>query len=263
MTCRTPVAAALAAAAIAAQITYPLTDGRARDLVTVVVVVLLAAAALAHAASTRGVRWTGYLLLATAGIGLASEIVGTATGIPYGCYSYASERLGPAVAGVPLVVPLAWTAGFYPVWCVASRIASSRSVRAALTVVGLIGWDLYLDAQMVADGQWQWCVTDAGLPGLDHIPLTNYAGWMVVAAVMVAGMEAVDSRLARRASATAPDDTVPVVLFLWTWLGSALAHAVFLDPPELLYSAVYGLVVMGVLGIPLLWRLLPRRRNER
>ncbi|NLE79071.1 MAG: carotenoid biosynthesis protein [Rhodococcus sp.] len=259
----TPAAVALAAAAIAAQIAYPLTDGRARDLVTVLVVVLLAAAALTHAASTRGLRWAGLLLLATAGIGLASEIVGTATGIPYGCYSYASDRLGPTIAGVPLVVPFAWTAGFYPVWCVASRIARSRSAGAALTVVGVVGWDLYLDAQMVADGQWWWCVTDAGLPGIDHIPLTNYLGWVVVATVMVLVMEAVDSNVGPRTSATPARDTVPVVLFLWTWLGSALAHSVFLDPPELLYSAVYGLAVMGVLGIPLLRQILPRRTNER
>jgi putative membrane protein len=41
-------------------------------------------------------------------------------------------------------------------------------------------------------------------------------------------------------------------MFLWTWLGSALAHAVFLGLP---YSAGYGSVVLGVLGVPLLVRL--------
>lgn len=255
-------AAVVAAGAIAAQIGYPLTDGADRDLVTVLVVVLLAATALVHAAATRGVRWTICLFLVTAGIGLTSEIVGTATGIPYGCYSYAVERLGPSIAGVPLVVPLAWTAGFYPVWCVATRITATARARALLTVVGLVGWDLYLDAQMVADRQWQWCVTDAGLPGLDHIPLTNYAGWIVVASVMVAVMHLADSHDSSLGRA-GTHDVVPIVLFLWTWLGSALAHSVFLTAPSLTYSAVYGFVVMGVLGIPLVWTLVNRRTPNR
>lgn len=260
---RITVPAALATAAIAAQIAYPLTEGAARDFVTVMVVVLLAATALAHANRTRGIRWTVLLFVTTAGIGLMSEVVGTATGIPYGCYSYATDRLGPSIAGVPLVVPLAWTAGFYPVWCAATRVTTTVWARALLTVIGLVGWDLYLDAQMVADGQWRWCVTDAGLPGLDHIPLTNYAGWTAVALVMVAVMQTVDRRTlrtggtsgARGTPGAVTHDAVPIVLFLWTWLGSALAHSVFLEAPSLRYSAVYGLIVMGVLGVPLVWHL--------
>ncbi|WP_425295701.1 hypothetical protein [Nocardia abscessus] len=46
-----------------------------------------------------------------------------------------------------------------------------------------------------------------------------------------------------------PPRLVPVTLFLWTWLGSALAHAVFLG---LLPSAGYGFAGMAVLGVPLL-----------
>ncbi|MFD4368821.1 carotenoid biosynthesis protein [Rhodococcus sp. NPDC058521] len=259
--------AVLAGGAIAAQITYPLAQDDARDVMTIVVVLLSAAACLVHAAVNRGAAWTAGLLITTAGIGLASEVVGTATGIPYGCYSYATDRLGPDIAGVPFVVPLAWTAGFYPVWCVSVYITRRHWKRAVLTVVGVVGWDLYLDAQMVADGQWRWCVTDSGLPGLEHIPLTNYAGWLLVAVLMVTVMSAIDSRL--RVSDCPPRvsdsrrDTVPLVLFAWTWLGSALAHSVFLSAPELRFSAVYGLLVMGVLGMPLARKLLAERAPRR
>lgn len=250
------------ALAVAAQIVYPLVDGRSRDGVTVAVVALLAAASIVHAVAVRGGRWAAGMVLATAGVGLLSEVVGTATGIPYGCYEYATGRLGWAVADVPLVVPFAWTAGFYPVWCVASRLTRARLPRIVLATIGVVGWDLYLDPQMVADGQWRWCVTDAGLPGVEHIPLTNYAGWVVVALAMAVLVTLLDVLDRRPRTTPLRHDAVPTALFLWTWLGSALAHAVFLDAPELRYSAVYGAVAMGVLGVPLLVVLARTRRNE-
>ncbi|MFZ2176286.1 MAG: carotenoid biosynthesis protein [Rhodococcus sp. (in: high G+C Gram-positive bacteria)] len=250
----------LAAAAVTAQIAYPLVEGGPRDVLTIAVVTLLAAASITHATITRGADWAVGLVLVTAGLGLCSEVIGTATGIPYGCYQYSVERLGPAVAGVPLVVPLAWTAGFYPVWCAASRLARGGLPRTALTTIGVVGWDLYLDPQMVTDGQWSWCNTDAGLPGIEQIPLTNYAGWLVVAALMALVMDLVDRR------STAPTDptdrqrdAVPLGLFLWTWLGSALAHSVFLTAPELRHSAIYGGIAMGILGVPLVVTLMRSR----
>ncbi|WP_137723865.1 carotenoid biosynthesis protein [Prescottella subtropica] len=252
------VSAGLAVAAVGAQIVYPLVDGRVRDVVTVAVVVLLAAASVVHATAVRGGRWAAGLVASTAGIGLVSEIVGTATGYPYGCYAYATDRLGWAIADVPAVVPLAWTAGFYPVWCAASLVTRTRVTRIALTTIGVVGWDLYLDPQMVADGQWRWCVADAGLPGIAHIPLTNYAGWLFVAAVMATVVDRLDTRIGSPTPSPV-SDAVPLALLLWTWLGSSLAHAVFLDAPELRYSAVYGLFAMGVVGVPLLVRL--ARRN--
>ncbi|AOW94722.1 caratenoid biosynthesis protein [Rhodococcus sp. WMMA185] len=253
----------MAAAAVGAQILYPLVHGGTRDAVTISVVVLLATACITHAAATRGPRWTAGLILATAGLGLASEVLGTATGYPYGCYDYASGRIGPALASVPLVVPLAWTAGFYLVWCVASALARGRfrrPIRILLVAVGVVGWDLYLDPQMVADGQWTWCVTDSGLPGLEHIPLTNYAGWLLIAVLMAV---VVDRLELQSDTPNRYGDSVPIALFLWTWLGSALAHSVFLDAPELRYSAIYGLIAMGILGVPLLVSLLRQRTYRR
>ncbi|PTR32188.1 putative membrane protein [Rhodococcus sp. OK519] len=253
--------AVVAVAAVGAQIVYPLVDGCPRDAVTVAVVALLAAASILHAVAVRGRLWAAGMVAVTAGVGLLSEVVGTATGIPYGCYEYATGRLGWSIADVPLVVPFAWTAGFYPVWCVASRLTSRRVLRIVLATVGVVGWDLYLDPQMVADGQWQWCVTDAGLPGVAHIPLTNYAGWLLAAAVMAVLVDRLDRRIRTRPSPHS-SDVVPIALFLWTWLGSALAHAVFLDAPELRYSAIYGGIAMGVLGVPLLADLVRTRRAE-
>ncbi|WP_241386165.1 carotenoid biosynthesis protein [Rhodococcus sp. CH91] len=245
-----------AVGAVLAQIAYPLAQGDARDLATVGVVTLLTTACLIHAALNRGVTFAVVLFMSSAGIGYLSEVVGTMTGYPYGCYSYVTDRLGPAAFDVPLVVPLAWSAGLYPVWCVASRLVRSGPGRVGAVTVGMLGWDLYLDPQMVADGHWSWC-NGGGLPGIEHIPLTNYAGWLLVAALMATVLVLVDSRSGR--TGTPRNDGVPLALFLWTWLGSALAHSVFLDAPELRYSAVYGFVVMGVLGVPLLVSLVRSR----
>ncbi|MFF0490715.1 carotenoid biosynthesis protein [Nocardia sp. NPDC004068] len=246
---------ALAAIAwIAVQIGYPLTAGGARDAVTIVVVLLAVATALTHALVDRGARFAAGFLLIVSGLGLVAEMVGTATGFPFGCYHYAVDRLGPAVAGVPVLIPLAWTGGLYPVWVVAGWLARRAPARVVLTAVGAVGWDLYLDPQMVADGQWSWCSNRPGLPGLSHIPWTNYVGWFVVALVMAALM----GLLARAHPARGVSGAVPLVVFGWTWLGSALAHAVFLGLPA---SAAYGFAGLGVLGIPLAAQLGRRARR--
>ncbi|CRK51870.1 conserved membrane hypothetical protein [Rhodococcus sp. RD6.2] len=240
-----------AVVAVSAQIVYPLVDGDARDTVTVVVVLALTVAAVAHAWATRGGRWTAIMLAVTAGLGLFSEILGTATGFPFGCYTYADGRLGPELAGVPLLVPLAWTAGSYPVWIAVTHVVdrSRPAVRVALATVGIVGWDLYLDPQMVADGQWMWCSPHPSPPGLEPIPWTNYLGWLLIAGAIAVTLAWLDRS---RPTSTRREDVVPLSLFLWTWLGSALAHAVFL--PELGWSAVYGLVGMGIVGVPLVTR---------
>ncbi|WP_454199157.1 carotenoid biosynthesis protein [Nocardia sp. Marseille-Q1738] len=244
----------LVALTVVAQIGYPLTVGGARDRITAVVVLLSAGAALAHATATRGIRYALGFLALVSGIGLLAEVIGTATGVPFGCYAYAADRLGPALLDVPLIVALAWTGGMYPVWVVAGMVSRRTSSRIALTAIGAVGWDLFLDPQMVADGQWTWCDTGSGLPGLTQIPYTNYLGWFGVALVMAALLAvwehaAPDPVPSRRPSGRAGELAVPVALFLWTWLGSALAHAAFLGLPS---SAGYGLVGMGVLGVPLL-----------
>jgi putative membrane protein len=249
----------IVAGALLAQIVYPLVSGTSRDAVTVAVVLLLAAASVVHAAVTRGPVWAVVLVASTAGLGLVSEIVGTATGFPFGSYFYATGRLGPEIVGVPAVVPLAWTAGFYPIWCAASYVLRHSPVppgrqafgRVLMVAVGMVGWDLYLDTQMVTDGQWTWTSGNAGLPGIPFIPYTNYLGWFATALIMAIVVDRVGGRAeSPRTSGRRISDAAPLVLFLWTWLGSAFAHAFLLEGDELRYSALYGFCVMGVVGVP-------------
>lgn len=249
-----PVAAwSFLGAGVLAQVAYPLTAGAARDRVSVAVVVLLAAACVVHAATTRGVRSVVGLVLLTAGAGLVVELVGTRTGVPFGRYSYTPGRLGPDVDGVPLVIAAAWTVGAWPAWCAARRVAGRVVPRVLLAAAGLTAWDLYLDPQMLADGRWRFTGGGPTVPGLEGVPLSNLLGWAVVALLMSAGLAALD----HRPPVLRGSDDVPVTLFLWTWLGSAVAHLVFLRLPV---SGVYGLLGMGLLGVPVLLSLRPAGR---
>ena len=143
--------------------------------------------------------------------------------------------------------------------------------RVALTAVSMVGWDLYLDTQMVTDGHWTWTTPIPGLPGIPSIPMSNYLGWFLVSLLMASIIEAATRLLPRTtiestatetaAHAGTGSDTVPIVLFMWTWLGSAFAHAVLLSGGEMHYSAIYGFVVMGVIGIPVLRSLIVDRRR--
>jgi len=240
-----PVAAlpaALAAAGILAQVAYPLLDGAPLRAATIATVVLLAAAAVTHAAAAWGVRAAASLLAGAAGIGLAAEAVGVATGVPFGAYDYAGS-LGPEVLGVPALVPLAWTMLAYPCLLLGRRLAGAgRAATALAGGLALAAWDLFLDPQMVADGHWTWRDPSPALPGVPGVPLTNYAGWVLVAVVMVA---ALDRALPRARS----DQRVPAAVLAWTWAGSTLGNLAFFDRP---WVAVYGGLAMGALVVPYL-----------
>jgi putative membrane protein len=248
---------ALVAVSIAAQIVYPLVEGSSRDRATVVVVLASAAAMIAHAAARLGAPKTIAVFVATAGIGWSAEIIGTATSFPFGDYDYAMDRIGPSVSGVPIVIGLAWTAGGYCMWWISALVTTTPPLRIALATVGLVGWDLYLDPQMVGAGLWTWADQDSGLPGVEQIPITNYLGWAGVGALMFTVLAVIDRQ---PVTITAPALITPVGWFGWTWLGSALAFLVFLDDPALPAAVPYGLVVMGLLGVPAAWALSTRAR---
>ncbi|MFN2495189.1 MAG: carotenoid biosynthesis protein [Pseudonocardiaceae bacterium] len=247
------LALGLGCAGVAAQICYPLAEGTGRDLVTAAVVLLLAGACVSHATATRGAWWAAGLVLVTTGGGLFAESVGTATGFPFGSYTYTTDgALGPEAGSVPLLIGPAWTCGAYPAWCAAQAVAGRRPGAGTVLAAAwsLASWDLYLDPQMVADGRWVWTDPSPALPGVPAVPLSNYAGWLLMALLLCGALHRLDRALGAPRPA---HEGLPLALFCWTWLGSAVAHAVFLGLPA---SAGYGLVGMGLIGVPLLRTLL-------
>jgi putative membrane protein len=239
-------AAALAAAGILAQVCYPLLDGAALRAVTVATVLLLAAAALAHAGAVVGARAAGTLVLLAGGTALAVEAIGVRTGVPFGAYTYTGS-LGPAALGVPLVVPLAWVMMAYPCLLLGRRLGGGRRAAVALSGGGtLAAWDLYLDPQMVAAGHWRWLHPEPALPGVPGIPLTNYAGWLLVGVLMIGLLD-------RTVPGGPARDGLPATVLGWTWLGSAVGSVAFFDRP---WVALYGGVAMGLAVLPYLRRVL-------
>jgi uncharacterized membrane protein len=237
---------ALLGGLVLVQIGYPLTGGGARAAVTVATVVLGYATSVSHALLTRGPRATALLVVVTTGGGFAVEALGVATGFPFGEYTYSGD-LGPRVAGVPWVVPLAWTWMAWPAWLAAVRVTRSRAGQVVLAAVGLAAWDLFLDPQMVAEGYWTWTDPHPALPGVPGVPAGNHLGWLAVALVMAALVRAGAAR-------PGPDDAPMYALYLWTYAASVLAHAVFLDLPGT-GSALWGGLGMGLLAGPLAWTL--------
>lgn len=97
-----------------------------------------------------------------------------------------------------------------------------------------------------------------GLPLVPGIPLTNYVGWLLVSAAVIAIL---NTTLDREAEPSAP----AAALYLWVYFSSVLAHLVFFGLPG---SAVTGGLLMGAVAIPFAIKLLrlahpPRRPNRK
>ena len=181
-----------------AQVVTPLFERGQRWGPTTVVVVLLAVAATFATADSAGWRRAGLAVAAATAVGFAVEALGTRTGLPFGEYRY-TTALQPQLFGVPVVVALAWAGMGLPAWAVAGRLAASTPIRIALGAVALTGWDLFLDPQMVAEGFWTW----PGGGAYRGIPLSNFAGWLAVSALLMALFSVVvpDARSAVAAAA--------------------------------------------------------------
>jgi putative membrane protein len=231
---------ALLGGAVVAQIAYPLVSGDARDVLTELIVVVVAVASLCHAAITRGRRVAAALAAVSVVGGFAVEVLGVHTGVPFGRYEY-RDSLGASLFGVPVVIAFAWPMLAWPAALAARRLADSFAARIALGAWALTAWDVCLDPQMVAAGHWHWLDVSAHLPGVPAVPLTDYAGWFVVSALM-------SYVLQRVLTSSEEADRWPLAFYLWTWASSTLALAAFLD---LAAAAAWGFVAMGTVALPL------------
>jgi putative membrane protein len=164
---------------------------------------------------------------------------------------------------VPLLVPLAWLMMAWPSWVLAERLVSSAArpvrpgrrpaVRIAVAAGVFAAWDVVLDPQLVQAGYWTWQHPSPGLPGIDTVPLTNLAGWLLAGAVLMALL---DRLVARTSVPEAPriGAAAPLLALGWMTLGGALAHAGWLGLPG---SAAWG----AGLAVPVLLALLVQHRR--
>ena len=210
---------ALFGALVAAQVGYAYVPERRRVAATRGIVGLMTATSLAEA----GPRWPS---VAGAGaVGFGAELLGVATGKPFGHYTY-SEKLGPKVGGVPLLAACAWAMMSRPAWTVAGRISRRRALRVPLAAGALTAWDAFLDPRMARDGYWSW--PQGGR--YEGIPASNFLGWFATGLVLFALMPDEE-----------PSDEA-WALYLWTWVGETFANAVIWKRPV---TAVVGSAAMG------------------
>ena len=173
--------------------------------------VIIAFLVLACSLTARvGARWIPTLLVA-AGVSLAAELLGTATGVPFGEYRY-TPLLGYRVAGlVPLLIPFSWFMMAFPSYVLARHLVRGRIAHWVVGSALLATWDLTLDPAMSSlTSYWVW--ENAG--AYYGMPLVNLAGWLATGLVIMAGFDAV------RAGGVA--DRTPVRL-AWVYYATVLA----------------------------------------
>jgi uncharacterized membrane protein len=227
---------ALFAALALAQVVYGRRAPRPPAATRALVVLMLAASA-AEALEARGRRGALTGLLAGA-VGFAAELVGVATGRPFGRYAY-SDKLGPRVRGVPLLAAAAWALLARPAWIVAGRISTRPALRVPLAAGALTAWDVFLDPRMAREGYWTW----PGGGRYEGVPASNFAGWLATGLVAFGVVAALDAQ--------APDarDDGALALYAWTWAGETFANATFWRSPRV---AAAGAAAMGAFAVPAL-----------
>jgi len=173
-------------------------------------------------------------------LGLIVEAVGTRSGFPFGVYRY-TDHLQPQLLHVPLVIPAAWLMMMPPSWAVAAALTGASNGIAFILVsaAAFTAWDLLLDPRMVGWGYWVW-ERPGRYPG--GIPLSNFAGWFLAAALITA--------------LTAPSIPVPraelspvlllVLVYVVVWLLESMGQAFFW---RMKASAALGGTVMGAISL--------------
>lgn len=202
----------------------------------IVSVALLAAAVVTALWQQWGMWATVRLVLTVAPLAWGLEWLGSTTGFPFGEYHY-TTTLQPQVAGVPLIIPLAWLMMLPPAWAVASVITGGRrDWRFTLvSAAAFTAWDLFLDPQMVGWGYWIWA-TPGGYFG---IPWANFGGWFLGAGIL--------TLLARPQTLPHP---ILGAIYTVTWLLQTLGQLFFWQMPG---PALAGSLGMGIF---LLWAYL-------
>lgn len=234
---------AFAILTILGQIVWVLVADNARTALTIATVITFFLASAGHALLSRGLAWTSGFLVITLAFGWLIERIGLTTSFPFGHYEYTGS-LGPTLYGVPVLIPLAWSMMAYPCLLAAQRLSTTRIGVALIGGLVLAGWDLFLDPQMVTEGHWVWTQIGWVLPGIPGIPLQNFLGWLLSAIVLMWLLDFLPRKIA--------PDALPTTMLAWVFASNVLANFVFFDRPGV---AIWGLVAMGVVVVPFLWRV--------
>jgi uncharacterized membrane protein len=225
-------------------------------------VVLGALAALLHAAGKLGGARALAIFAMAFGISLSAELLGTATGYPFGPYAYTGQ-LGYRIAGlVPFNIPTSWFFMLYCSLAMCGRLlpaqapprrlgqARERWLWALTAGVVLTAWDVSMDPAMVRTTHWLWHLRPAAeqsalerffLGDLFYgMPLSNWLGWLLTGTVVAWAMLGIvpPATFAHRVSPS----RFPLLLYA---VNGILPIAICVRQ-GMAWAAVLGAVAMGV-----------------
>ena len=121
-------------------------------------------------------------------ISLASELLGTTVGLPFGPYRYGDGLGIKWLAHVPVLVPASWFMMALPSFALAGRwVTTDRVWRIVIAAGLLVSWDLALDPAMSRlMPYWIW-----GREGPYYgMPLLNLVGWYATGIALMAALTA-------------------------------------------------------------------------
>jgi uncharacterized membrane protein len=223
----------------------------------VVYMVLATAAVALYAYRTLGLwHWLSFMIPAIA-LSLASELLGTSTGFPFGQYRYLSG-LGYKIAGlVPFTIPLSWFYLGFSAYIIAlaglHRLEINNWVRQFGAIVFgslcLTSWDFVLDPAMSQAPIPFWVWDQPG--AFFGMPYQNFAGWMGTGIVFMT----VATWLWQRKPFTLPnyDLKLPLAIYM-----ANFAFATVLSLAAGFYVPVLLGIVLGVLPLITLYGIATR-----
>jgi len=135
--------------------------------------VAIFAVALSHAALTWPPRAVLALFVGGAALAGVAEVAVIRLGL-------LEHELEPQVAGVPLVVLLAWPAIVYASLRGALLVAPSGPPAAALAAVLATATDVLTDPDGVERGVWRYPEATVSTPRYRGVPWWNFVGWLLL-----------------------------------------------------------------------------------
>jgi uncharacterized membrane protein len=220
-----------------------------------------AAAMLAYSRTQLGWRKTLIFLSASTLISLASELIGTGTGWPFGNYAYEDGLGWKVLDRVPYTIPLSWYYVGLASYLLAERLVPERRARSGASVLAvlggawlLMGWDLVLDPAMAHESLplkfWVWSESGPYF----GMPLKNLAAWFATGLVFMA----VSRWLWGGPAASRP---LPVAIPLLVYAAN-LVFAAVISLSVGLWEPVVLAVVWAVAPLPLARAVGPSSRRE-
>ena len=204
-------------------------------------------------AGARDLGWRRILLFAAWvwPVAWLAEFSSTRTGVPFGLYHYTGDTRGQElyIADVPFMDSLSFTFLAYAAFCLARVTVKNRSVPASLLAllagILMMALDVVIDPLAVRGDRWFlgriFYYPDGGV--YFGVPLSNFAGWVIVGAVGVGGYLALARHAGGRQAAGGVALYYAVAVFnltLTMWIGEWVLAAV-------------GLILHGALALSLRW----------